>query len=378
MKQNRAYLIGEFADGQRPSGQDFADFIESFVHQDEDGFSIDTNNNLSLSNGVTIGDSTEDTPGTIRFSSGVFQFRNNTEWQDLGTGAGGAFVPLGTPGTVGYEGGNVGIQTGPSGADYRLDVRINPTGVFSDLSQRIRLGPGVITRGISGSTVNPSDDEFFFLMHEEVFTQGNPETEFALGTDPDGNVILNAGGNGLLFLTNNRNLSEGMMIGPQGVSIASFMIPTSFPNDGSVPGTGNNTDTSQPIRFYVNGNAAKGTPGAGFLNTSDARTKEDIVEFEDGLEKLQQIKPVRFRYNGKAHTVKDIGGIGIIAQELQKVFPEMIHKCKGELDEKGKEEEILLTDTSSLIYVAVNAIKELNQKVERLQTKLNGLQTATG
>ena len=45
---NRAQLRQEFRDGERPSGNDFANAWESFLNQLDDGVKIDSNGNLEV------------------------------------------------------------------------------------------------------------------------------------------------------------------------------------------------------------------------------------------------------------------------------------------------------------------------------------------
>ena len=90
-QQSREYLKQEFKDGERPSGTDFADLIDSFVNKTND---VDDDGNLKLLRGVRLGDSASTDAGTLRFNGGKVQFRKSTAWVDAASGAGGAFQPV--------------------------------------------------------------------------------------------------------------------------------------------------------------------------------------------------------------------------------------------------------------------------------------------
>ncbi len=107
---------------------------------------------------------------------------------------------------------------------------------------------------------------------------------------------------------------------------------------------------------------------------SDARLKEDVNPFKDGLKTLKQINPVYFKYTGKAGLPQDYG-IGVLAQEIQKVAPYTVGTWEylpGEtpIDDnaKSKIEEYLSLNNGALTYVTINAVKELDNKVEALRT----------
>jgi len=118
----------------------------------------------------------------------------------------------------------------------------------------------------------------------------------------------------------------------------------------------------------VNGNASK--PGGGNWATySDRRMKEDINTFTDGLSVIKSVRPVTFRYNGKLEYPTEKTHIGVIAQEIQSVAPYTVDSYRAKLNPSDEEEsDILRFDGSALIYIAINAIKELDAKVEDIQS----------
>ncbi|MEL6131944.1 MAG: tail fiber domain-containing protein, partial [Bacteroidota bacterium] len=125
------------------------------------------------------------------------------------------------------------------------------------------------------------------------------------------------------------------------------------------------------VRFYVSGNAAKTSGGTTWIVGSDMRLKKDVTTYEDGLEMLKKINPIKFKYNGKAGTVDGEENVGLSGQEIEQVAPYMVSKAQVKMNEDDAEEsEVLMLDSSPLMYMAVNAIKELSARVEALEQQL--------
>lgn len=101
-----------------------------------------------------------------------------------------------------------------------------------------------------------------------------------------------------------------------------------------------------------------------FTSVSDRRVKKDIASFDLGLDTVLGINPVTYKYNGLGGTPDDgKEHIGVIAQELAKVAPYMIHKKQVKLH---SDDESLTTinevDASAYVYLIVNAVKALYHK----------------
>lgn len=101
---------------------------------------------------------------------------------------------------------------------------------------------------------------------------------------------------------------------------------------------------------YPNGN---GCPAI----SSDKRLKYDITENNDGLNKILKLKPYNYTYKSDDGTPH----VGVMAQDLQKIFPNAVSK-----DKKG----FLQIRMEDMFYALVNSVKELAQKIEDLFTKV--------
>lgn len=117
------------------------------------------------------------------------------------------------------------------------------------------------------------------------------------------------------------------------------------------------------IRFDTAGNAEKLSAGTAWTSFSDKRVKVIDGDYLKGLKDLLKIKPISYEYNGLAGTIKDgKKHAGIVAQDIQELFPEMVRE--------DAETGYLLFDPSDLLYVLINAVKELNAQIEDLKLKL--------
>ncbi len=101
--------------------------------------------------------------------------------------------------------------------------------------------------------------------------------------------------------------------------------------------------------------------------TSDERTKTNIQSFNDGLAVIDQIDPVTFTYNGLGGTIAGASGIGVIAQDIQKVAPYTVGTFQAKLNPNDTNETTLLDfNPHALFFITINAIKELDAKIGAL------------
>ena len=110
--------------------------------------------------------------------------------------------------------------------------------------------------------------------------------------------------------------------------------------------------------------------GSGTLSlSSDKRLKENIKLLSNTVQKLDELGG--YNYNYKADEKKKTQ-IGVIAQELRKVFPELVNE-----DSRG----FLMVNYQGLIPVLIQALKEqqatinqLNERVASQESKLSAIQ----
>ena len=133
-----------------------------------------------------------------------------------------------------------------------------------------------------------------------------------------------------------------------------------FANDGSYIGTPESYSNAFEVLFDGT------TTIAGDLNVnSDARLKANIVSLGATLSKLLQI-------DGKSYTMKkdesEKQKIGLLAQDIEKVFPELVSESHG----------VKSVNYQGLVPVLINALKEQQNEIEILkqqQSEIDELKT---
>lgn len=100
---------------------------------------------------------------------------------------------------------------------------------------------------------------------------------------------------------------------------------------------------------------------------SDIRLKKDIKPLEGALAKVLQLRGVQ--YTRKDTKQKEIG---VIAQEVENILPEVVHISDATAQEKDKEEytDIRSVDYGRMVSVLIEAIKEQQAQIEELKEKL--------
>ena len=99
-------------------------------------------------------------------------------------------------------------------------------------------------------------------------------------------------------------------------------------------------------------------------NASDEKLKDNIEVIQGSLDKIGDIRGVEFDWNEKSPGWARERGhdVGVIAQEVQKVLPEIVTKRKN---------GYLGVDYKRIVPLLIESIKELKQEVEELKKKVN-------
>jgi hypothetical protein len=119
-------------------------------------------------------------------------------------------------------------------------------------------------------------------------------------------------------------------------------------------------------------------PGGGaWSSSSDARTKTVRGDYTQGLNEVIQLNPIVYSYRGNdappqgrsAHAgLSAKSFIGLVAQAVETVMPEMVTARAGYIDGKPVDDARDL-DTSPLLFALVNAVKTLAARLAALETR---------
>jgi hypothetical protein len=126
--------------------------------------------------------------------------------------------------------------------------------------------------------------------------------------------------------------------------------------------------------IHIAGSVAEKSGGGQWTGTSDVRTKRDISKYTSGLSDIERINPIRFKYNGLGGTTNDGRGfVGVAAQEVAQVAPEMVMTRKASLRSGEAPTDIEMVDPSAFTYMLINSVKELSAQVKSLQAEIKSL-----
>lgn len=128
-------------------------------------------------------------------------------------------------------------------------------------------------------------------------------------------------------------------------------------------------------QLHLSTNSAFKPSSSTWQYISDERVKKDIRPFEEGLETLLKIRPIWYKFNGKAG-FKDEGKdyIGVSAQEIKDIAPYTVDKHKAKLNEGDEQEtELYNFDAHALTFILINAVKEQQKIIEALQKDIDEL-----
>jgi hypothetical protein len=121
-------------------------------------------------------------------------------------------------------------------------------------------------------------------------------------------------------------------------------------------------------RLEVNGQACANS----FCNLSDGRLKTDVRLIDGALERVSRVRGVSFRWKPPERGTPELGtrpsgsGVGVVAQEIQQVFPELVSSMGAE--------HHLTVDYSGLTAVLLEAVKALKAANERLEQRVATLE----
>ena len=187
--------------------------------------------------------------------------------------------------------------------------------------------------------------------------------------------------------TSNAYIAGGLLSGaPAGqlnvlsgsvVSTPLYWFQAGIQVDGYMKVTGNiesdaNITSDGGIIYVKTGSTIKASidqSGNGFFtgdvttngSASDERLKENIKPLEKGLETIEQIKTYTFNYKARPQDTHP----GVIAQEIEKLVPEVVYDIEME---DGIYKAVRY---QQLVPLLINAIKDLSEKVNVLENKLN-------
>jgi hypothetical protein len=215
--------------------------------------------------------------------------------------------------------------------------------------------------------------------------------------DDSNTKLLKGSGNSLNITTNSGNVN----IGPQNTSWCHFTTDRggnyfdkkvivnggtigSYDEDLSLVRANGSADRilirATSIRFFLDSAEDMRLENDGDLHVegdviaysstiSDIRLKDEVKTIDNALGKIKSLRGVEYVWNkGHREGQKDLG---LIAQEVEQVLPEIVREKKMPLmDDSDKVYKTV--DYEKIVGVLIEAVKEQQEQIDELKSRLNG------
>ena len=222
----------------------------------------------------------------------------------------------------------------------------------------------------AGGDNTTSSGAYSFAFGENSVSSGGTSVAFGFGTESSGLYSTSFGVNS----NADGNTSAAMGYGTIASDYGSLVVGVNNLSGSTVTSNADNLDLSNTAFVIGNGldesNRSDAlvvkfdgtTTIAGDLNVnSDARLKTNIISLGATLSKVLQI-------DGKSYSMKndkyEKQKIGLLAQDIEKVFPELVSENNG----------VKSVNYQGIVPILINALKEQDEKIKDQQSRINRLE----
>ena len=221
---------------------------------------------------------------------------------------------------------------------FVIGSRNKSTGIKSFSIGNDNLAQGIGSSSIGENNISTGD----YSMALGLFSESIAKQSFAFGNN------AYADGYNTTAIGSANTVDDGAIADQWNQNNRAFVVGNGFYDVDNAQLT-----RSDAFTVWFNGDATL----AGNLNVnSDARLKANIISLGSTLAKLLQI-------DGKSYTMKkdksEKQKIGLLAQDIEKVFPELVSESNG----------IKSVNYQGLVPVLINALKEQQTEIDRLKTQ---------
>lgn len=267
----------------------------------------------------------------------------------------------------------------------QIDTSQSPSSTTFDNKILFGLTEGKVGEGVITGDIESESNFSIFKYHVDTSDSSNNHLSIGLN-NPIPNLnsvnhenIINVHSNnveitetltvaGNVELNNNLSVNGNTMLGNESTDTLSVSGPATLSNNLSVNGNttlGNeSTDTlyvSGPTTLnntlYVSGTTQLNddlTVNGIITQTSDMRLKQNVKKIESG-NTIYQLNPVSF-------TMKDKLRFGFIAQEVQKILPEIVYKAENS--------DYLTVNYTEIIPFLVKAIQKQKEQIDSMNSEI--------
>jgi len=296
-------------------------------------------------------------------------------------------------------------QDGSSGfTPQTWDVAGNETNFFirdatngSKLPFKIRPGAAtnsiyIDTNGNVGLGDTSPDEKLHVLGNAKVQATSNTDSTFVVSNVENKNLFL-VQGNGNVGI-GNTNPDARLVVEDNSVNASITVNITGTSNSRSgLRLRRQNTTTggvfsngSSDLVFLAGGNVERGSFKANgdfivdgnIIASSDKRLKKNVKSYDKGLDAVLKLNPITYEYNLTGAVYYEESKVGLFAQELHSVAPEMTTDlAKVSYDSEGNaksEGNYLGIHENEIKYLLINSIKEQQKSLEEKDLRISALE----
>lgn len=340
----------------------------------------------SLGSGSIALGSVTKASGQVSFAGGWMNSADLTK--PLTAGGGGSFIwSVNTPAQVAGHGSNANGSAILGGQDHNIPIGADQAAILGGTTNVASGAHSVVI----GGSLNVASGQNAVAMG--LFALASGVNSLAFGDAAAATVAITANGRGSVNLSSN----SGSQVAGRGAY---------GQNSAIIGGVDHNIDSSNPRAAIIGGNGINLPAGGNYSDfvavpslalfntptssvgsdlvlawnstdkkvklgtlssTSDERLKTNIVPLTGILDKIQNLNTYEYANNEVIKPMEGIKNYGLTAQEVEQVFP---HVVKDNYVWEG--ETYKTVDYRHLVPVLFAAIKELNDKIKTLESKLNG------
>lgn len=299
----------------------------------------------------------------------------DTQWSSVSSGGGGSIIESQQYAAAAFTGGSVGSGWNIPLTVLSYDTRGDQVNLVTDAMYSRKSGVYNVSArlditipansGIQALSVQFYIDGVASGIYDNLLAANNTVDAFQHSLNISAAVPVNSGSFIQVRMTHDMG---GTVVVAGFISMAltgwsgSFGQGNFLPSGGTAgqvlskidAAEGNSQWITAPVPTnYLKDDADDSTTGtltaAGFNISSDKRLKEDVTEISYGLKEILSLDPVSYKFINKETTE-----LGLIAQEIEDLLPELVHESNG----------FLAVNYIGLIPILIKAVQELAAKVK--------------
>ena len=293
--------------------------------------------------------------GNLRIKASIVNIQGTSAAEDIATFTEDGGVELYYDDSKKLETIRTGVDvTGAITASGDISGSSSSTGSFGSVHVADKIGIGTTSPGKTLDIVGT------FRVSSDTFLQSHtylPDNKHLyLGTGADSSIVQTGS---VMKINNTAGNMELQIDGTTALTLAD--------TTGNATFAGNVSGSSTSILTMSEISASGDIVADGDIiayNASDRKLKDNLQVIQGSLDKIGEINGYEFDWNEKSPGWARERGhdIGVIAQEVQKVVPEIVVERKN---------GYLGVDYKRLVPLLIESVKELKEEVEELKKKVN-------